>query len=69
MGFSARRYLWRHGYNTSFYQVANQLSSPVLKGTVQSTIIKRNDSTYPSTTDYFNILQTCAHHLNPNPTP
>ena len=52
--------MWRHNYNTSFYQVANQLSSPVLKATVQSTIIKRNDSTYPTTSDYFQILQTCA---------
>lgn len=56
----AHRYMWRHNYNTSFYQVANQLSSPVLKSTVQSTIIRRNGTTFPSTQDYFNILQTCA---------
>ena len=56
----ASRYLWRHDYNTSFYQVSQQLASPVLKSTVSSTIINRNDTTYPSTADYFKIKSTCA---------
>ena len=57
------RYLWRHGYNTSFYQVASQLAGPVLKSTVASTIINRNDTTYPSTADYFNIKTTCERYF------
>ena len=62
----ASRYLWRHDYNTSFYQVSQQLASPVLKSTVSSTIINRNDTTYPSTADYFNIKSTCTP-LSPLP--
>lgn len=55
----AYRYMWRHGYNTSFYQVAEQMASPATKATVLSTIITRNDSTFPTDADYFKILQTC----------
>lgn len=54
-----RRYMWRHKYNTSFYQLAQQIASPTLKSTVMSTIINRNDSTFPTDQDYFNIIQTC----------
>ncbi len=52
--------MWRHGYNTSFYQVAAQMASPATKATVLSTIINRNTSSFPSIQDYFDILQTCA---------
>jgi len=51
--------MWRHGYNTSFYQLAEQMASPATKATVLSTIINRNDSTFPTDADYFKILQTC----------
>ena len=54
------RYMWRHGYNTSFYQLAEQIASPVTKSTVLSTIINRNDSTFPTDADYFQIIRTCA---------
>lgn len=53
------RYMWRHNYNTSFYQVAQQMASPVTKSTVLSTIINRNSSTFPSIQDYFDILSKC----------
>lgn len=53
------RYMWRHGYNTSFYQLAQQMASPATKATVLSTIINRNDSTFPTDADYFKIIQTC----------
>ncbi len=53
------RYMWRHGYNTSFYQLAEQIASPVTKSTVLSTIINRNDSTFPTDADYFQIIRTC----------
>ena len=56
---SDRRYMWRHKYNTSFYQLAEQISSPVTKSVVLSTIINRNDSTFPTDEDYFKIIQTC----------
>lgn len=52
--------MWRHGYNTSFYQVAQQWASPATKAVVMSTIINKNASTFPTITDYFNILQTCV---------
>lgn len=51
--------MWRHKYNTSFYQLAEEIASPVTKSTVLSTIINRNDSTFPTDADYFNIIQTC----------
>ena len=51
--------MWRHKYNTSFYQLAEQIASPVTKSTVLSTIINRNDSTFPTDADYFKIIQTC----------
>ena len=53
------RYMWRHGYNTSFYQLAEQIASPATKATVLSTIINRNDSTFPTDADYFAIIRTC----------
>ena len=37
----------------------------MLKSTVQGTIIKRNGSTFPTSTDYFNILQYCARAHRP----
>ncbi|CAL8466175.1 g5711 [Coccomyxa elongata] len=58
LGRELSRYMWRHGYNTSFYQVAQQMASPATKATVLSTIINRNTSSFPSIQDYFNILQT-----------
>ena len=51
--------MWRHKYNTSFYQLAEEIASPVTKSTVLSTIINRNDSTFPTDADYFKIIQTC----------
>ena len=53
------RYMWRHKYNTSFYQLAEEIASPVTKSTVLSTIINRNDSTFPTDADYFKIIQIC----------
>ena len=53
------RYMWRHGYNTSFYQLAQQIASPATKATVLSTIINRNSSTFPTDADYFQIIRTC----------
>lgn len=52
--------MWRHGYNTSFYQVAEQMAGPATKSTVMSTIINKNSSAFPTIDDYFNILKTCA---------
>ncbi len=52
--------MWRHGYNTSFYQLAQQMASPATKATVLSTIIAKNATAFPTIDDYFKILTTCA---------
>ncbi|EIE21247.1 amidase signature enzyme [Coccomyxa subellipsoidea C-169] len=58
LGRELSRYMWRHGYNTSFYQLAQQMASPATQATVLSTIIAKNATAFPTIDDYFKILTT-----------
>ena len=54
------RYLWRHKYNISVWELYNQINDPLVKTSDLLQLSNSIDGSYADPTDFVDYLTTCA---------